>query len=88
MQMRLPYPSPFSEELHIPYVIGQDGSHNITIVITDLMGRTIHEYQTANDFGEYEYTWKPEAALANGLYLVSLYADNMLMQTTKVMYHK
>lgn len=87
-QMRLPYPSPFNSELTIPYVIGQDGSHAVSIVITDVMGKTIHQYDVQNEFGEYAYTWKPAGSLANGLYLISLYADGVLMQTTKVMYHK
>lgn len=87
-QMRLPYPSPFNSQLTIPYVIGQDGSHAVSIVITDVMGKTIHQYDVQNEFGEYAYTWKPAGSLANGLYLISLYADGVLMQTTKVMYHK
>lgn len=88
IQIRTPYPSPFNTELHIPYVIGKDGIHRVDIVITDLMGRTVHEYSVQNDFGQYEYVWSPNNILSNGIYVVSLYADDVLMQSTKVIYNR
>lgn len=88
IQIRTPYPSPFNIELHIPYVIGKDGIHRVDIVITDLMGRTVHEYSVQNDFGQYEYVWSPNNILSNGIYVVSLYADDVLMQSTKVIYNR
>ena len=88
IQIRTPYPSPFNTELHIPYVIGKDGIHRVDIVITDLMGRTVHEYSVKNDFGQYEYVWSPNNILSNGIYVVSLYADDVLMQSTKVIYNR
>lgn len=88
IQIRTPYPSPFNTELHIPYVIGKDGIHRVDIVITDLMGRTVHEYSVQNDFGQYEYIWSPNNILSNGIYVVSLYADDVIMQSTKVIYNR
>lgn len=88
IQIRTPYPSPFNTELHIPYVIGKDGINRVDIVITDLMGRTVHEYSVQNDFGQYEYVWSPNNILSNGIYVVSLYADDVLMQSTKVIYNR
>lgn len=88
MQMQLPYPNPFSTELNIPYVIGKDGVHAVKIVVSDVLGRVLHSYSTVNEFGKYEHCWRPGATVANGLYLVSLYVDDCLMQTTKVVYRK
>ena len=88
MQMRLPYPNPFSTELAIPYVIGKEGNHNVSIVVSDVAGRAVHRYATVNGFGEYLHTWVPGALLADGLYIVSLYVDDNLMQTAKVIYKK
>ena len=84
MQMMLPYPNPFSTELTIPYSIGVDGNHSIEIAVTDLAGRKVHSYTTINCFGEYVYTWAINHDIANGIYFVSLYVDDTLMQTSKV----
>ncbi len=88
MQMRLPYPNPFSVELNVPYVIGKDGDHNVRIVVSDIAGRTLHSYSTVNGYGEYSYTWRPEAGVEEGFYFVSLYVNDTLMQTAKVIYRK
>ena len=88
MQMNLPYPNPFSTQLTIPYVIGEDGNHNVQIVVSDLAGRTVHNYGTTQTFGEYTHTWTPSGAMADGLYIVSLYVDGDLMQAAKVIYKK
>lgn len=88
MQMNLPYPNPFSTQLTIPYVIGEDGNHNVQIVVSDLAGRTVHKYGTTQTFGEYTHTWTPSGAMADGLYIVSLYVDGDLMQAAKVIYKK
>lgn len=84
MQMNLPYPNPFSTELHIPYIIGKEGMHQVAIVVNDLAGRTVYNYRTENSYGEHSHTWHPTGNLANGLYLISLYVDGTLMQTAKV----
>lgn len=88
MQMNLPYPNPFSTQLTIPYVIGEDGNHNVQIVVSDLAGRTVHKYGTTQTFGEHTHTWTPSSAMADGLYIVSLYVDGDLMQAAKVIYKK
>ena len=88
MQMRLPYPNPFSTQLAIPYVIGKEGSYDVSIVVSDVAGRAVYRYATVNGFGEYLHTWAPGASLADGLYIVSLYVDDSLMQTAKVIYKK
>lgn len=88
MQMNLPYPNPFSTQLTIPYVIGEDGNHNVQIVVSDLAGRTVHKYGTTQTFGEHTHTWTPSGAMADGLYIVSLYVDGDLMQAAKVIYKK
>lgn len=88
MQMRLPYPNPFSVELNIPYVIGQEGMHDVAIAVTDLAGRAVHSHSAVKGFGEHSYTWCPGSGLADGLYLVSLYVDGTLMHTAKVMYKR
>lgn len=84
MQMNLPYPNPFTTQLTIPYKIGKEGEHRVTITVCDLTGRTVYRYNETCTFGEYTHTWKPEGNLANGLYMVSLHVDDTLMQTAKV----
>ena len=88
MQMRLPYPNPFSATLTIPYIIGKEGNHRVSIVISDIAGRAVYSYNTENSLGEYVHAWTPGAALADGLYIVSLYVDEALMHTAKVIYKK
>ncbi len=83
MQMQMPTPNPFTTMLKVPYVIGQDGSHKVSLVFTDMTGRTLDAYHTVADKGVYTYTWYPKG-LNQGLYLVSMYVDGKLMQTAKV----
>lgn len=82
-QLQLPYPTAFSETLHIPYVIGKGGEHAVRIVISDLTGRAITSYETTAAYGTHSYTWQPKG-VSEGMYLVSLYVDDVLMQTAKV----
>lgn len=83
MQMQMPTPNPFTTMLKVPYVIGQDGNHKVSLVFTDMTGRTLDAYHTIADKGVYTYTWYPKG-LNQGLYLVSMYVDGKLMQTAKV----
>lgn len=83
MQMQMPTPNPFTTMLKVPYVIGQDGHHKVSLVFTDMTGRTLDAYHTIADKGVYTYTWYPKG-LNQGLYLVSMYVDGKLMQTAKV----
>lgn len=88
MQMQLPHPNPFTTELCVPYTIGKEGEHNVKIVVSDIAGRTLHSYAIVNSRGEYSYTWRPDANVAGGFYFVSLYVNDALMQTAKVIYKK
>ena len=84
MQIQSAFPNPFSETLTIPYIIGKDGEHNVNLVITDLTGRTVYNYATVQEYGEYNHTWTPSNTVAKGFYFISLYVDGTLMQTAKV----
>ena len=86
MQMSAPYPNPFRQQVVVPYLIGQSGEHAVRMVFTDVAGRTIDVYTTANDFGSYSYTWTPAEGMQPGVYFVSLYVDDKLMQTSKIVY--
>ena len=83
MQLQMPAPNPFTTVLNVPYTIGKNGSHEVTITFNDMAGRTIDAYHAVKTQGKYTYTWYPKA-LQKGLYLVSLYVDGELMQTVKV----
>jgi subtilisin family serine protease len=83
MQMRLPYPNPFDSQLTVPYVINGNGAQKVRISMVDLSGRTVATYRTTNSFGEYSHTFATDA-LSRGVYLVTLYVNNNLMQTVKV----
>ena len=86
MQLSSPYPNPFREQIVVPYLIGQTGEHAVRMVFTDVAGRTIDVYTTSNNFGSYSYTWTPAEGMLPGVYFVSLYVDNKLMQTSKIVY--
>ena len=86
MQLSSPYPNPFREQVVVPYLIGQSGEHAVRMVFTDVAGRTIDVYTTANNFGSYSYTWTPAQGMLPGVYFVSLYVDDKLMQTSKIVY--
>jgi hypothetical protein len=82
MQMRLPYPNPFDEQLTVPYVISGDGAQSVRIHVVDLSGRTVAAYRATNTYGEYAHTFAT-AGWAKGIYLVNLYVNDTLMQTAK-----
>ena len=84
MQMQMPYPNPFNDVLNIPYVIGQEGSHKVSIQITTPSGLRIASHNATREFGYYNYTWRPTAGNDEGIYFVSLYVDDRLMQTARV----
>lgn len=83
MQLQIPSPNPFTTVLNVPYVIGKEGNHNVTITFCDMVGRIIDSYSTVNSRGEYTYVWYPQG-LQEGIYMVNLYVDGILMQTAKV----
>ena len=86
MQLLSPYPNPFREQIVVPYLIGQTGEYEVRMVFSDVTGRTIDVYTTTNSFGSYSYTWIPAQDLLMGVYFVSLYVDDKLMQTNKIVY--
>ena len=86
MQLSAPYPNPFRQQVVVPYLIGQSGEHAVRMVFTDVAGRTIDVYTTTNDFGSYSYIWTPAEGMLPGVYFVSLYVDDKLMQTSKIVY--
>ena len=84
MQMRPAQPNPFKNEVRIPYLVGQSGTHDVRFVFTDLAGVVIDSYDTDQSFGEYEYVWRPSQSLSAGVYFVTLYVDNKKMQVEKL----
>ncbi len=88
MQMQMPYPNPFHDVLNIPYVIGQEGSHDVGIRISTPDGLTVATHTAKCDFGYYNYAWRPASHLNSGIYFVTLYVDDRLMQTVRVIYKK
>lgn len=82
MQMELPYPNPFNEVLTIPYKVGKDGMHDVKIVVTSVTGAKVAVYSAKNTYGNYSWTWNAGNVSA-GVYFVSLYVDDNLMQTAK-----
>lgn len=85
MQLRLPNPNPFTDEVSIPYVIGQKGMHEIELLFTNVAGMPVHRYTANQTFGEYTYLWRA-AALPTGIYFVTFYADGKAMQTCKLIH--
>lgn len=83
-QIALPYPSPFTDELHIPYSISKAGQSEVRLMITDLAGRTVNTYAATKAYGDYEYVWNPSANVTKGVYMVTLYVDGKQMQSSKV----
>jgi subtilisin family serine protease len=83
MQMTLPYPNPFENELTVPFIIGQEGNHDVVIKIVDINGRAVKSFSTKVGYGKYGHTFATES-LAPGLYFLNLVVDNNLMQSAKV----
>ncbi len=86
IQMNVPSPNPFREQVTIPYVIGKSGSHDVKLAFSDISGRMIDSYTTTAGYGNYSYTWKPNRKLTDGIYLVTLYVDGKLVQTSKLVH--
>ncbi len=86
IQMNVPSPNPFREQVTIPYIIGKSGSHDVKLAFSDISGRLIDSYTTTAGYGNYSYTWKPTRKLTDGIYLVTLYVDGKLVQTSKLVH--
>ncbi len=88
-QLRVASPNPFRESVTIPYDITANDQRNVQLVFTDLSGRTLHTYNHAvAATGQYSYTWTPQSALPQGIYLVVLKVDGKQVQTQKLVHVK
>lgn len=83
MQMELPYPNPFDDTLTIPYKVGKEGNHEVKIVVTNVAGSTIAMHTASAEYGYHNWQWTPGNRVEQGVYFVSLYVDDVLMQTAK-----
>lgn len=83
VQMELPYPNPFSDVLAVPYKIGKDGVHDVKIVVSTVTGATVAMHTAKAEYGTHTWTWNAGENISAGVYFVSLYIDNKLMQTAK-----
>ena len=83
MQMELPYPNPFDDTFTIPYKVGKEGNHEVKIVVTNVAGSTIAMHTATAEYGYHNWQWTPGDRVEQGVYFVSLYVDDVLMQTAK-----
>lgn len=82
-----PYPSPFSNKLTIPYTITEEGTHQVSITLTDLTGRIVMQMnKRIAHAGKFAQTWTGGNALVPGVYLVKVSIDGETMTTAKVMH--
>lgn len=82
-----PYPSPFSNKLTIPYTITEEGTHQVSITLTDLTGRTMMQMnKRIAHAGKFAQTWTGGNALVPGVYLVKVSIDGETVTTAKVMH--
>lgn len=82
-----PYPSPFSNKLTIPYTIAEEGTHQVSITLTDLTGRTIMQMnKRIAHAGKFAQTWTGGNALVPGVYLVKVSIDGETVTNAKVMH--
>lgn len=84
VQFKVPYPNPFTSQLTVPYVVGKDGCKQAKFVMTDVMGRTVGNYNADATMGEHTMVISGDG-YSTGLYFLSLYVDGKLMQTSRVL---
>lgn len=84
VQFKVPYPNPFTSQLSVPYVVGKEGCKQAKFVMTDVMGRTVGSYNADATMGEHTVVISGDG-YATGLYFLSLYVDDKLMQTSRVL---
>ena len=88
LRLELPYPTLFVDELHIPYVIGNDADNLVEIVVNGIDGVVVHHFSTrVHKAGRYSYQWKP-GRLEGGFYFVTLRVNGNDCQSVKVIYGK
>ena len=82
-----PYPSPFCNKLTIPYTITEEGTHQVSITLTDLTGRTMMQMnKRIAHAGKFAQTWTGGNALVPGIYLVKVSIDGETVTNAKVMH--
>ncbi len=64
------YPNPFSEKTTINYDLGN--AQNISLMVSDLTGRTVASYQNLANNGSVEL----QKSLSNGIYFYTFYSNN------------
>lgn len=84
VQFKVPYPNPFTSQLTVPYVVGKEGCKQAKFVMTDVMGRTVGNYNADATMGEHTMVISGDG-YSTGLYFLSLYVDGKLMQTSRVL---
>lgn len=84
VQFKVPYPNPFTSQLSVPYVVGKEGCKQAKFVMTDVMGRTVGNYNADATMGEHTMVISGDG-YSTGLYFLSLYVDGKLMQTSRVL---
>lgn len=84
VQFKVPYPNPFTSQLTVPYVVGKEGCKQAKFVMTDVMGRTVGNYNADATMGEHTMVISGDG-YCTGLYFLSLYVDGKLMQTSRVL---
>lgn len=84
VQFKVPYPNPFTSQLTVPYVVGKEGCKQSKFVMTDVMGRTVGNYNADATMGEHTMVISGDG-YSTGLYFLSLYVDGKLMQASRVL---
>ena len=83
----MPYPSPFTNKLTVPYTIDEEGSHRVDITLTDLSGRTIKRmHKHLAHAGSFAQKFTNCEQLMPGIYLVQINVDGETTRTVKVMH--
>ena len=81
-----PYPSPFSNELTIPYIVNE-AANNVEFVITSISGKVVTVISADASAGSHKVTWNPEG-IADGMYIITLRVDGSDLYHSKVILQK
>ncbi|MBK9744736.1 MAG: T9SS type A sorting domain-containing protein [Saprospiraceae bacterium] len=78
------YPNPASYHVYIKYASKKD--EEVSLTITDLLGRVMMTSVNKMQQGQNLIEWKPEASLPNGLYKITLRTqDHCYSQLTELL---
>lgn len=78
------FPNPSAQNESVNYYVGKVEGSNISILLHDLKGKLIHKKE--NIISDTEY--KLDLRLAAGIYTLSLFSDNDLIETKKLVIEK